>query len=466
VAYQRGAYPYALSLEEGGFFCSMQRILNLQQLYSEPTLNWIPSTHPPLYTYLTAGVASLVGNDFFALRLIAIFSTLALGYIFFRFLISTGVEDVFAFAGFGLFIAGFNILGGYYDLAQTDTLSALLALLVFLISASGREMSKAVLSGIFIALAFFTKAEYMLVWLLLLVHWILTDRKGAFFYAVTSLSLILAGLALLDLLSGGWSGFYLLKAPLHPVLVKRKIIEFWNVDLFRHFPLLCLISLIGLYGLLRGVLKKARKISDSVMAVFILGMMGIAFFECSQPASCEISALPAFLCIIALTVWTIQHFHLFEYGLGYLLPVSIKLLTVIQFAILLYNPQMLTPKKADAEAGDRVVSTIKGISEAVYLPNCGYLNLMAGKEMFAHWTAIGELKNVSQGLYYRKMVSALDSALDEGYFRAVIAEQPLDRTFSAKLLNYRFEEKLFRDNQWFWSKAGNRMRPQYIYMRK
>ena len=83
VALTRFRYPYQLEWMEGGVLLHVQRVLNGQQLYGAPSLHFTPFLYTPLYYYVSAGFAWLVGLHLSTLRIVSIVSSLvALGAVY------------------------------------------------------------------------------------------------------------------------------------------------------------------------------------------------------------------------------------------------------------------------------------------------------------------------------------------------------------------------------------------------
>ena len=54
---------------------AVRRILEGQPLYGPPSLDYVPALYGPLYFYVAAGVARVLGPSLFALRLVSLLAT-------------------------------------------------------------------------------------------------------------------------------------------------------------------------------------------------------------------------------------------------------------------------------------------------------------------------------------------------------------------------------------------------------
>lgn len=72
VALSRASYPFELEWLEGSMLHEVMRVLEGKPLYQEPSLEYTPFIYPPLYFWLSALSAMLVGPGFLALRSVSI----------------------------------------------------------------------------------------------------------------------------------------------------------------------------------------------------------------------------------------------------------------------------------------------------------------------------------------------------------------------------------------------------------
>src|SRR3954447_13449515 len=76
IALLRLRYPYELEWIEGGFVDLVHRVMDGGPIYNRPNLESIPYIYTPLYYWVSAGFASVMGIGFFPLRLVAFLSSL------------------------------------------------------------------------------------------------------------------------------------------------------------------------------------------------------------------------------------------------------------------------------------------------------------------------------------------------------------------------------------------------------
>ncbi len=162
-------FPLELEWMEGGV---LHQALRLQQglaIYPEPSADFIPFLYTPLYPALLAALGLVFPLDYALGRVVSVLSFAAVGLGLWRLVGRAGKPRAHRAAAVGLWAAGYVFSFRWYDIARADTL--LLALLVWGLSLqleSGRAKlatgglaksaaRKAVLAGVLMGLAFWTK---------------------------------------------------------------------------------------------------------------------------------------------------------------------------------------------------------------------------------------------------------------------------------------------------------------------
>src|SRR5262245_11397892 len=72
VTFKRARFPYDLEWMEGGALVHVARILEGSPLYVPPSLEFTPYIYTPLYWYVSAGFAKVMGLSLFTLRLVSL----------------------------------------------------------------------------------------------------------------------------------------------------------------------------------------------------------------------------------------------------------------------------------------------------------------------------------------------------------------------------------------------------------
>ena len=76
IAPARIGYPFELEWMEGACVDHVRRVLAGRPLYVVPSLDFVPFVYPPLYFWVSAVAAKLIGVGFLPLRLVSFLSSL------------------------------------------------------------------------------------------------------------------------------------------------------------------------------------------------------------------------------------------------------------------------------------------------------------------------------------------------------------------------------------------------------
>jgi len=76
LAVHRMLYPFELEWMEGATVDHVARLMGGQQIYMEPTIDWVPFRYAPLYYYVSTLASKIFGVGFLPLRLVSIISTI------------------------------------------------------------------------------------------------------------------------------------------------------------------------------------------------------------------------------------------------------------------------------------------------------------------------------------------------------------------------------------------------------
>lgn len=467
AALSRMAYPYEIERGEGLVVESVFRILEGKNLYPPPSLDFIPVHDNPLFYYLSAGMMYLFGHSIAVVRMVSLISTIGISMLFYRFLRRTGVIDYFALGGMGIYLGAYAALGNWYDLAEPDSLALLfgIAALTFAVNNS-KNWKHPFLSGLFAALAFFTDGVYIILFLLLIVHYAYLGKQAFRTFFFPAFILIAGGTAILLYFTEGWYWFYVVKYTMHGNVIPQRFLTFWTDDLFSKFPIFSILSWGGLYGLCRLIKNRRASQSDSGMAVmtgsfFTIALLNRVFDNCTSA-----SLIPAAIVIAGLVAWSLQHFHRHEYGLGWLLPVTVKTMVIVQMLFFLYKPYIFIPASEDLKAGDEFINKLSSYPGDVYLPCHPYYCRLAGKISFFDFGAIKSLANFDDSGLVEALSDSLEILINDKWFSVIIIDEPVNSKPPGLPENYRLMETAFSGPTEFYPLTGTLTRPQFIYLPK
>jgi len=463
VALHRMNYPYELEWREDIIFESINRVLSGELVYCPPSIQWIAPPVSPLYIYLCALIEKIFGQSVFLPRLLSLIAFTCSSFLLYRFLRKTGVEDVFALGAIGLYLGFFYLTGSRYDLAHPYSLAIFFALAALSAAVMNENSKNAVLSGIYAILAFFTRTEFILLWILLALNYHIFCRRLTKYYLIPSGIVFLSGIIILHFSSAGWYWIYVYFPFISGKINFQALWSFWWKDLFVRLPILSVLSWVGFYGLIRLFIRRRHRHSDRIMAVMVIGFFALSFF--SRFFALEETALhiPVFLALTGLSAWSLQHFHVNEYELGWLLPAGAKILVIIQMMVLFYLPNQLIPTELDREKGDRFIAKISDYPDNIYVPYHPYYQRLAGKSAFAEGNLLRRYNESAVSSAFYQVSADIDGLIEQRFFSAVILDEP---RLSPPLLlqeKYRLVETIFQRRDSFYQRTGYKTRPQFIY---
>ena len=468
VSLNRIKYPYELEWCEAPVVEQALRIVDGEPYYVAPSLEWVTLIYTPLYFYLGSLVMKFAGDGFAALRFISIVSTIGIGIICYLLLRKMRVNDIFALTGIGLFFAGYSITGAWYDLARVDMAALLFAVAAVSAAFWGRDPLHAILCAVMTALAFLTKQSFLLIALLFIPHWFLTDRKSFRFYLTTIAILFIGATAYLYLISDGLFRFYSFAVPAKHHIFPDRWITFWTADLLGKFPIMFIFGAFAFYLSARKLASNFFNYRESTLVVMVVGFIAVSWMGRLKVGGYDNTLIPAVLAISLLTALTLQHFHLKEYNWGWILPAAGKTAIILQFILLGYRPWALIPPEMDRNAGGRVIETIESIEGEVFLPNHGYYARMTGKKTFAYWMALHDILHYKGDITPDNLPEDLMEAISNRRFSAIILDEPMDFWRLVITPYYYLKDKIFSDGEdiLFWQSTGMPTRPQFVFVPK
>jgi 4-amino-4-deoxy-L-arabinose transferase-like glycosyltransferase len=426
AAYFRLTYPYPLWVMEAPSVQAVRRILSGQALYGPPTLDYVPTLYAPLYFYVSALAAAMLGPSLLTLRLVSLLasigSTLLIGHLVWR----ETRNHLAAITAAGVFVCSTALAENSFDHARVDALSIffILASLDVARAADLAESRRAgwlsLASGVLVGAAVLSKQTAGVMLVALAGHVALSRdwRRIGGFVVGAGLSLGLAA-AILVAQSGAWPEMYLVELPRQHSLDPRRLEAFWSRSLLPAFTL----PLVALPVFLLGRWPEGDRAAVRFWLLAALGGLGMAWGASLNLWSGENVQLPAYAVLSA------------GFGLGFAEAQRriggpfrgyLLVLALAEFACIHYNPRASSPLRSDVEAGQREVAAIRALPGAVYVPEFTELAYQAGKGEQAFGLSIGELQGVFGGRPRPESTPWTDAyalALDQRRYDAVLLER-------------------------------------------
>jgi hypothetical protein len=362
VALSRLDYPFALERLEGNSLVEVHRILAGQPLYPAPTAGYVPDGYPPLYFFLSAAVARVLGASYLSLRLVSLVSSLVCFALLAR-LVQRETGSIAAGTGAaGVFAATYFAAGAWFDVGRVDSLFLALSVGGLYAARHMRGTRGAVAVGVLFAAAALTKqtglAEVVAVTAALLTG---PRRRLACVTAVTEVALLGVSTVVLRLTSGGWYTYYIFKQMSQHSLTYGNFGWFWTA-LATATGLAACAALIG-----------ARRVPRELLAgCAALAVEGYATLVHSGGSINDM--LPAYLAMALLAGLALGS------GSARWVPAVSGVLVLAQSVFLLASshPSHAIPTSADRAAGERLVAGMRAFGGDVAVADDPSLSLQAG----------------------------------------------------------------------------------------
>ncbi len=231
-------YPYALDFIEEDMVMQAWRVAQNLPVFVPPNAEFVPQVYMPLFTWLGGQLMRLTGFAFWPLRLISFLSTVGTAVLIFYIGWWECGNKTAAFTGAALFLAGYRLVGGWYDLARVDGLFTFLSLaglvlLVYRRKSATQSYAEAaqrftkirfVFAAILLALAFLTKQNGLLLAAVAAFYFFTAEsaevveynKKSAssafirvlFFFAIPFALVAFVPILVVAEVSGGWFSYY------------------------------------------------------------------------------------------------------------------------------------------------------------------------------------------------------------------------------------------------------------------
>jgi hypothetical protein len=339
----------------------VHRILAGQPLYPAPTAGYVPDGYPPLYFFVSAAVARVLGVSYLSLRLVSLISSLACFALLAR-LIQRETGSIAAGTGAaGMFAATYFVAGTWFDIARVDSLFLALSIAGLYAARHMRATRGAIAVGVLLAAAALTKqtglAEGVAVFGVLLTG---PRRRLAAVAALTEAAVFGVSTVVLRLTSGGWYTYYTFRQMSEQSLTYGNFGWFWT-------------ALLTATGLAAGAaLIGARRVPRELLAgCAALAAEGYATLVHSGGAINDM--LPAYLAVALLA--------------GLALGSSVRWVTIVSGVLVLAqsvfllasaHPAQAIPASADRAAGEQLVAGMRAFGGDVAVPGEPSLSLLAG----------------------------------------------------------------------------------------
>lgn len=371
VALSRLNYPFALEPLEGNSLIEVHRILAGQPLYPAPAAQYVPDGYPPLYFYVAAAVARVLGVSYLPLRLVSLVSSLACFALLGR-LVQRETGNAAAGAGAaGVFAATYFATGTWFDVARVDSLFLALSVAGLYAARHMRGARGAVAAGVLLAAVALTKqtglAECVAVLAVLMTG---PRRRLACVAALTWGAVFGAATLTIWQTDGRWYLFYVFELMSEHSLTYNNIFWFWTA-LATALGLAACAALIG-----------ARRVPRELLAgCAALAVEGYSALVHSGGTINDV--LPAYLAVALLAGLALGSQVRWA-----AVASGVLILTQSVFLLAASHPSRAIPASADRAAGERLLAGMRALGGDISYPSEPSLSLLAGMAPAAHPGAV------------------------------------------------------------------------------
>jgi dolichyl-phosphate-mannose-protein mannosyltransferase len=464
IAALRMHYPFDLEWMEGGSVDHVVRVMHHQALYIQPQVAFIPFEYPPLYFYVSALVAQVIGIGYFPLRLVSFASSLVCLACIYHIVRTETTRPVAGLLAAGLFAATFRISGGWLDLARVDSLFLALFLLAILILRDRTSTGSHVLAGLLLSLSFLTKQTALAMAAPVVLYAIVVRRRPGLWLAATLTAVVGISSALLHIATNGWYTVYVWEFPFKHLWAQPVWATFWTEDMFGMLPIAFTCALL----MVAWQIQRLRKEALFWPAVFA-GMIGAAYRSRLQTGGYDNVLLPAYAVtaiLVGLAAGTlVERARALDTTRDGLAEAAIYAACLIQMALLGYDPGAQLPRAVDRAAGDHLLTVLAAVPGDVLVPYHGYLSTAAGKPSHAHLMQVHDILKFGDERS-AKLADQFRTAIRHRAFDAIVLDDTTSYYFMQDVdAAYVMQAKVFSDPGVFLPVTGGIIgRPEFVYV--
>jgi hypothetical protein len=418
-------YPYEMEWIEGGILQGVVRIVEGLPLYAAPSVDYVPSLYAPLYFYLSALSAMVLGAGLPALRVVsslsAIFTAVMVGASVWQ-LTRSRLSALLAFLCWG---ALYRFSGSWYDLARVDSLwscclvAAVPALVFFSVQRQQHFLRLAMLA---LLLAIFSKQTTLILLPFFLVAvWCWAGFNQALKFGVLLALLTLAVGGALQWQSGGYFYFYTMQMAKSHHFNNGLPMNFLHGDLLMGIPVYLLLGVGFIVSRLPSrpdALAWLSLLSGFLLMSLLSRWYSGGFYNVLIP----LHQLVLILSISGFSVLLCRASSVPVLAVRYGVTVVMSMLLALNVLWGWFNPSYQTPSASDRACGDHIVKKLAAVDGKVCIARHSYLAYLAGKSFCAHEAFAVDLINGSNAEWAAGLVTETRARLANGYYKVLLLD--------------------------------------------
>ncbi|MEO8075261.1 MAG: glycosyltransferase family 39 protein [Acidobacteriota bacterium] len=419
IALRRISYPFDLEWMEGAMVGHVWHVLAGRPIYGPPTLQFTAFLYPPLFYYVCAPVARLVGIGFFPLRLVSLVSSMVVFSLLYRIAARDTGSRYAGVVAVGMFAATYRIGGAWFDLARNDSL--FLALLLGGVYLLRFRESRAgwASAGALLALSVLTKQTGAFVALPLLLYAAVLDWRRSLLLAL-AFGGLLGGVTLAyNLHDHGWFLYYVLRLPERIQQGAAEHARFWTRDILAALPI---ASALGLTTVLAA--RPWRSPRAAFWLLLSAGCVGAAWISRLHSGAYDNVLIPAYACLALLTGIALHRLSAAAAPRWQaFVRLAVASLCIVQLGWLHYPVSEQIPTARDAARARALGVKLAQADGEVLVPFHAFVPTPTGPVMHAHSWAIYDVLRGGDPARSARLEGDIAYAFDRRLYRMIVVDK-------------------------------------------
>lgn len=470
----RVAYPFELEWMEGGALDHVRWMLAGHRLYERPSLEFVPFIYTPLYYYVCGALSAVFGPSLTLLRVVSLASTCLTAALVYGQIEHETRDRHAAWLAAASYIATYRLCDYWFDIGRVDAFCMLWLMLAIHQTKCQVGRASAIVAGLALSLAFFSKQVAIAAALPLAGYLLLADRPRALAFGATLTCVTVGGFYALDGYYSGWFSYYTVQLPAAHGIDWDRLSLLWRDDLRRLAPTGLLLILAAGYGLRLVELRR-------FYAPLAITLFAVAWSARAHDGGHKNVIIPALLAVALLFGLAL---HAWQTAARSVPRSASLLLAALQFAALLFDPRQQLPSAEDRRIGEDFIARLRALPGDVYVVDHGHYAALAGKRTFAQGMAVGDVARGDLGPVGRALTAEIARAIQARRFSAVVVGTTVPLQLDARdpawtrgihsrfappgfadtlERNYAASTLLYGDTLAFTPRVGWRRRPCVIY---